>query len=92
MQTEPTSAPSLPALNHRKRGDGSTPWGVYYTLPGSDEVYRLMEGNRRKEWARESGASNWVRRNLSGPLAAHLGNPDRVYVGIPSNPRHARIV
>lgn len=89
-----TSADSFLAVDIDTPSTSAHLWGVYYTLPGSDEVYRLMEGNRRKEWKRESGASNWVRRNLSGatPLAAHLGNPDRVYVGTPSNPRYARIV
>lgn len=90
----PGTVQPLPSLIHRKRGDSAPGiYGVWYTLPHSDHLYRLMEGNRPKVWKRLSGASNFARRSMAGtPLAAHLGNPDRVYIGTDANPRHSRII
>lgn len=67
-------------------------WGVWYTMPGSDELYRVCEYRKPREWKRRTGADRFARQSMapSGPLGQSLG-ADRVYVGTPSNPRFARV-
>ena len=82
----PTDAATIPTV------PDSSVWGVWYTMPGSDDLYRVCEYRTPRAWKRQSGADRFARQSMApdSPLGKSLG-VDRVYIGSPANPRFARI-
>ena len=89
--SEPSTVERIASLHYaRPLPPVSVPgiYGVYYTVKGSPDVYRIHTHRKPKEWKTRAGAMQWASRSLapSSALARSLG-VDAVYVGTVDNPK-----
>ncbi len=72
--------------------DPESDWCVWFTKPGSDELYRVCEFRKPRAWKTRTGADRFARQSMapSSPLGRSL-EVEAVYVGTAANPRFARV-
>lgn len=63
-------------------------YGVFYTVAGSPDVWRIMVHNTPKAWKTRAGAEKWAARSLAADsaLSRSLG-VSAVFVGTADEPK-----